>query len=113
MWSRYVHLHSEEMNDSIYQEAGMDDADDDTASTERRECGTCRETLAPHHEYCPRCGEPVTVAARETKQEATGDLAESMARVEDLSDREFRAFVMRRLEDDASPLSAHEPSSTD
>lgn len=116
MWSRYVHLTSEELNDAIYQETGQaEPADEHT--TERRNCGNCRETLAPHHEYCPRCGAPASEATRELKQEATSAIATGMVAAEDLSDREFRALVLRHLELDPSDLGGHEsppsPGSSD
>lgn len=90
MWDRYVHLTAEELNEDIFATAGVADADGSKADPERRSCGQCREALAPHHEYCSRCGSAVTPAARdevERLQEggleelATGDLTASERRI--------------------------------
>jgi len=101
MWSRYVHLHSEQMNDAIYQDAGMEDAGGDEQTTVRRECGQCRETLAPHHEYCPVCGSEQTAEAREVTEGAKDAADEELMVVEGPDGQ--RRFVEVRQVIDANP----------
>ncbi|MFC4549348.1 MULTISPECIES: tyrosine-type recombinase/integrase [Halorussus] len=111
MWEVYEHISGEQHNDSIFAKAGIVETDDANAlEQERRPCGNCRELLAPHHGYCPRCGEAASPETRELKGDAVSDLAEGMASIEDMSRREFRAFVLRRLDADPSALGAHEES---
>ncbi|MFC6825619.1 tyrosine-type recombinase/integrase [Halopelagius fulvigenes] len=66
MWETYEHIASEQHNSDIFAQAGVIDPEDrDGPSRERHPCGNCHETLAPHHEFCPRCGEPATPERRE------------------------------------------------
>lgn len=69
MWERYVHITAEELNDDIFADAGITDRDERTEQR-RRNCGNCRETLAPHHEFCPTCGEAATPQARSQVDDA-------------------------------------------
>lgn len=114
MWSTYEHISAEEHNEAIWEKAGVVDADEDSPDQRRRRCGNCTETLAPHHEYCPQCGEAVGKQARELRDEATSSIADGMVEVGDMSRREFRAFVLEQIQDDPSTLGTHEsPSSSD
>lgn len=63
MWSKYVHLHAEDMNETIFADSGAVEASSDHEKI-RHPCGNCRTTLAPHHRHCPNCGEPATPEAR-------------------------------------------------
>lgn len=64
MWQSYVHLHAEDMNEQIFADAGVIDSSDGI-DKQRHPCGNCRETLAPHHRHCPKCGSAVSPEARE------------------------------------------------
>lgn len=66
MWKRYVHLHAEDMNDTIYADAGMVDAENG-ATPRRKQCPNCRGTLPEWGDHCPSCGVPITHEAREAK----------------------------------------------
>lgn len=90
MWDRYVHLEAEELNDDIFAAAGVTDPDEDRSDPRRQSCGNCREPLAPHHEYCPRCGDAATPDTRNAIQEwqaegleelGEGDLTASERRI--------------------------------
>lgn len=98
MWERYVHVTAEEMTEEIFDTAGVVDSED-AHSVERDTCGNCRETVAPHAEYCPACGEPQSVSARDTRGAIITDIARSQADIGDLGRREFRALVLRKLAD--------------
>jgi len=96
MWERYVHVTAEEMTEEIFDTAGVVDSGD-AHSVDRRPCGNCRETVPPHADWCPACGEPLSPDARHERGAAIGDIAQGQADIEDLSRREFRALVLRRL----------------
>ena len=68
MWQVYEHIAGEEHNKDIFQAAGVTESDDEGPARERHPCGNCRETLAPQHEFCPNCGAPATMDAREALQ---------------------------------------------
>lgn len=100
MWERYVHLEAEELNDDIFAAAGITDPDEDRSDPTRQECGNCRESLAPHHEYCPRCGDAVSPESRDTVDEfvdrgidhlADGDLTASERRMVTTAIKAIRA----------------------
>lgn len=67
MWAVYEHIAGEEHNADIFRAAGVLDDTEDAGgqSAVRHPCGNCRETLAPHHQFCPVCGAPASVEARE------------------------------------------------
>jgi hypothetical protein len=113
MWATYEHIAADEHNSDIFEAAGIVEDDADGPSAERRPCGQCQEPLAPHHDYCPRCGTAASERARDLKQSSVTSLANGMADVEDLSRREFRSLVLKRIEADPSHLGAHdEPPSS-
>lgn len=113
MWATYEHIAGKEHNDAIFRDAGVVEDDGEGPAKERPPCGNCREVLAPHHDYCPRCGEAASESARQLQQSAIGSLGDGMADVQDMSRREFRSLVLSRLVDDASDLGGHdEPPSS-
>lgn len=100
MWDRYVHLEAEELNDDIFATAGITEPDEDRSDPRRRSCGNCRESLAPHHEYCPRCGDAVSPEKRSViddlqseglEELAEGDLTASERRIVSAALRAARA----------------------
>lgn len=113
MWEVYEHITSEEHNDDIFRRAGLGDDDADGPSAERHPCGNCREPLAPHHAYCPRCGAAATPETRELQDKAQDSLGRGMATIEDMDRREFRALVARELRLDPSKLGQADSPSED
>lgn len=115
MWSTYEHIAADEHNSDIFAAAGVLEEGNEGPSADRDTCGLCQEPLAPHHDYCPRCGEAVSEQARQVKNSAVGSLAEALAAIDDPERREHLAEALRGLESDASPLGSHEspPSSSD
>lgn len=113
MWATYQHIAGEEHNKDIFATAGLVDDTDDGPSKERRPCGNCQEPLAPHHQYCPRCGEAATGATRERKAEALSSLADGLAELDDAGRRRFVAQLLQEVDADPSMLGTHEsPSSS-
>lgn len=113
MWKTYLHISAEEHNEAIFQKAGVVETTEDGPTRERIPCSNCREPLAPHHHYCPRCGAGASKEARELASEAKSSVGEAMLDVDDMSRQEFRAFVLRRLDDDPSSLGVHDSASSD
>lgn len=113
MWPTYEHVTGQEHNNDIFAHAGVGEADDE-ATAERHPCGNCGETLAPHHEVCPRCFEPATREMRELFNSALGSLGSAQAELDDATRRQKRALVQRGILADAGVLGTHEsPSSTE
>ncbi|WP_135363414.1 tyrosine-type recombinase/integrase [Halosimplex halophilum] len=111
MWETYQHIAAEEHNADIFAHAGVGDADDGVEH-ERRPCGNCREPLAPHHEYCPRCGEPATQEARNRRDNAVAKLGEGQVDVEEMSRREFRAHLLAAVQANGEIADAHDADSS-
>lgn len=87
MWKTYEHIAAEEHNRSIFEKAGVVDADDESLEQARRRCGNCTETVAPHHEYCPKCGSAVSQDAREVQDSARDSTLDTIAELEDRLER--------------------------
>ncbi|WP_135302613.1 tyrosine-type recombinase/integrase [Haloarcula amylovorans] len=113
MWETYQHIAADEHNEDIFRVAGVVEDDGDGPSRERRPCGNCQEPLAPHHEYCPRCGEAASGATRERKTKAVGSLANALAELDDAGRREFVADLLQEVDADPSVLGTHESPSKD
>lgn len=115
MWSAYEHIAADEHNSDIFEAAGVLECESEGPSAERDTCGLCQEPLAPHHDYCPRCGEPVTERSRQLKNSAIDSLAEALATVDDPDRRAAIAELLQGVEADPSTLGTHEspPSSSD
>lgn len=107
MWTVYEHIASEEHNADIFAHAGIGETDDG-ADGERRPCSNCTEPLAPHHEYCPKCGEPATAESRSRQQNAIASLGAGGVDLEDMSRREFRAFMLRIVQSDGRVAAPHD-----
>ena len=114
MWSKYVHLTADELNEDIFATAGVGDADSEASDPTRRECGQCREKLAPHHEYCPRCGEAATPSARERVNEFHDVGVEKLADADlTASERRFLSTALKVARADNSAVHAADPPSSD
>lgn len=87
MWDNYVHLKAEDINDDIFAEAGIADADGGIEK-QRSVCGNCRETLAPHHNHCPNCGAAATQPRRELLEVVDELLVEEIATTNSRQTRE-------------------------
>lgn len=112
-WATYEHIAGEQHNDDIFVAAGVIDDDSEGPSRERLPCGNCREPLAPHHEYCPRCGEPATQEARNLKTTGQDALMSALAQIGDAERRQFIAEVARISRENPERLEAHEDPSED
>jgi integrase/recombinase XerD len=77
MWDTYEHITSAEHNEDIFREAGLLD-EVDGPDRVRKACGTCNRPLAPHHEYCPNCGQPATPGAQERTEETVDTILDAM-----------------------------------
>ena len=111
MWETYVHLHAEDMNNSIFADAG--EVEPDTReSPGRTNCGNCRETLAEHRDHCANCGEPATPEAQETLTSAISDGVDELGDA-DLSDTERQqvALAVKILQNDGALLPGRSESS--
>jgi len=71
MWAIYEHISAEQHNDDIFRQAGIVADDGEAPEQTRAACGNCRETLAPHHTFCPRCGAPADPSVREAVDTTT------------------------------------------
>lgn len=100
MWSVYEHIAGEEHNDAIFEKAGIA-ASDDSQTAARGSCGNCLETLAPHHEFCPRCGDPVSGRARQAVQETESVASEVMVNSEEQSKRATANVISAIAKSDA------------
>lgn len=107
MWEVYEHISGEQHNEAIWQAAGMAD-EEEGPDASRSRCPNCTELIAPHHDYCPQCGDEVSKAARDLKQSATSSLADGMVAVDDMSRQEFLAFVLQRIEEEPDRLGSIE-----
>ena len=112
MWEIYEHIAAHEHNDDIFSAVGFGETDDSGPSKERHPCGNCGETLAPHHQFCPRCAAPATPETRAKFTDALSKLSSGQAEVDDPDRRELRAAIMQGLLSDARALGDHESSST-
>lgn len=59
MWEVYEHITGTEHTDDIFREVGLIEGDAQHEKV-RKKCGNCSEPLAPHHEWCPVCTQPVS-----------------------------------------------------
>lgn len=98
MWATYEHITSAEHNEDIFREAGIVD-DDSGPDTVRKECGTCRHPLAPHHEFCPNCGDPATPGAADTVDEAADTIIETLTETQNPSARRELEQLLRDVLD--------------
>ncbi|MFC5278689.1 tyrosine-type recombinase/integrase [Halorubrum rubrum] len=110
MWETYEHIAAEEHNQSIFEKAGILEPDEDTLDRTRRRCGNCTETVAPHHDYCPQCGDAVSRDAREVQDAARDTTLDTIAELEDrlerLKTRELHSHVDSRGDHVAPPSSS-------
>lgn len=88
MWQVYEHIAGEEHNQDIFQAAGVTSNNDEGPNRERHPCGNCRETLAPQHEFCPSCGAPASMDAREALETERDAQFETAVESDDPGDRE-------------------------
>jgi integrase len=105
MWATYEHIAAEEHNDDIFAHAGIESDDSDPLSPEREQCGNCFEHVAPHHEFCPRCGAAVSARAQRHIDDAESE-ALALATDEDDPDRRRVAIELAQALDIDSELAA-------
>lgn len=110
-WETYEHIAAEEHNEDIFRAAGILEADGSEHSQQRHPCGNCHEPLAPHHEYCPRCGESASPESRERKRQAISAIAQALRGMDDDERSEFLADSVGELESDPSLMGHHESPS--
>lgn len=93
MWEIYEHISSSEHNEDIFREAGILE-DDQGPDRVRKNCGTCQAALAPHHDWCPNCGQPASPGAEDAlddgRDEVLGELVEA---TNPATRRELRALL--------------------
>jgi integrase len=100
MWETYQHVSAEEHNEGIFAAAGF--VADDGADRTRRPCGTCGERLAPHHDYCPVCGDAASPDARRRTDDATDTVLEELVRATDQATRQQLRSLLDAVESDPS-----------
>lgn len=98
MWETYEHIAAEEHNDDIFAHAGIEGDDSDPLSPEREQCGTCFEHVAPHHEFCPRCGTPVSADAQADIEAAKDDGYRLLEQMDDREKRRVVSAVVQELD---------------
>jgi len=91
MWETYEHIAGEQHANAIFDQAGVGDGGDDGPERTRDSCPTCHETVAPHHQWCPRCGMAVSKEARDEQQRIIQALARGQVAVGDVDRRSLRA----------------------
>lgn len=93
MWETYEHITSEEHNEDIFREAGVLDPEDGPERI-RKNCGTCQQPLAPHHDWCPNCGQPASPGAADDAEDAKDSVLESLVdETNPATRRELRALL--------------------
>lgn len=113
MWERYVHLKAEDMNETVFADAGM--IDEEEVSTPRRDrCPNCTETLPEWGEFCPTCAAPVSKQARDLIEEGEDAGIESLS-IEGLSagQRKVLARALGVIRSDPAGATGHGISSSD
>lgn len=81
MWATYEHITGQEHTEDIFRAAGVTDSAA-TPDRVRKQCGTCREPLAPHHEFCFNCGQPVSPGAEAEYQAFTDTVLAALVAAE-------------------------------
>lgn len=97
MWSRYVHLHAEDMNRSIAVDAGEVEPED-RDGTERKRCGNCHSTVPPHRKDCPNCGSVTDPEVRTSIEGLLEALDEELVRADSAETRERLLDTRRTIE---------------
>jgi len=98
MWATYEHISSDEHNEDIFRAAGVIDADEGP-DTVRKECGNCRSALAPHHEFCPQCGEPASPGAADAVDDGAETILEQLEQASNPAEIEELTDLLRTLRD--------------
>ncbi|OIB59370.1 hypothetical protein BBD46_01450 [Natrialba sp. SSL1] len=93
MWETYEHITSEEHNDDIFREAGLLDPEEGPDRI-RKNCGNCQQPLAPHHDWCPNCGQPSSPGAKDTAEDGKETVLEALVdETNPTTRRELRALL--------------------
>jgi len=108
MWETYEHITSEEHNADIFREAGVA-SDDEGPDRVRKHCGQCRTPVAPHHEFCPQCGQALTAAADEEVESHREAIVDDMIESESPTQRRDLQQVLSDL-DEREDLAHSDPS---
>lgn len=77
MWRTYEHITGEEHNKDIFREAGLLDREAGPQKI-RKDCGNCNQPLAPHHEWCPNCGDPASPGAAESVEDTVDTVLDAL-----------------------------------
>lgn len=109
MWQVYEHISGAQHNEAIFAAAGIAESEDGPDAS-RAPCANCTEPIAPHHDFCPKCGEPVSHQARQAKGKAVDSITGQFADIRSPTRQEIRAKTLRSLDIDARPLDAHDDS---
>jgi len=96
MWETYEHVSSDEHNEDIFRAAGVI-SDDAGPETVRKECGNCRSALAPHHEYCPQCGNAVSPGAAADVDDTADTILERLETTSNPAELEELTQLLREL----------------
>lgn len=94
MFDQYVHLAAEDVNNDIFEAAGIVEETDE-GKRRRKHCGNCNEPIAPHHRHCANCGAPATQPRRELLELVDDLLVEEIADTDDRQIREDLVEVRR------------------
>lgn len=98
MWATYEHITSEEHNADIFAEAGVLETEA-TPDRVRKNCGTCGEPLAPHHEWCPNCGQPASPGAADCAENASDTVLDALVDATNPALRRELRGLLEELED--------------
>ncbi|WP_331232748.1 site-specific integrase [Natronorarus salvus] len=98
MWRIYEHISSDEHNDDIFREAGLLDPDDGPDRV-RKDCGNCRTAIAPHHEFCPNCGQPASPGAAGDVADGKNTILEELVDAANPALREELAELLDRIDE--------------
>ena len=96
MWETYEHISSDEHNKDIFRAAGVITADEGP-ETVRKECGNCRSALAPHHEFCPQCGNAVSPGAAADVDDTAETILERLETTSNPAELEELTQLLRDL----------------
>lgn len=114
MWETYEHITAAEHNESIFEQAGVIDESDETEDTTRKTCGNCHESIAPYHQYCPRCGDPATAEARNVYEMGQNSITDDLRETDDPELEDLLLDMLDRTRERPDTLGAHDsPPSSD
>lgn len=97
----YSRVTDEEMNDAIFDDYEIGEADaDDPAGPVLEECPLCDATLRGGEDFCPSCAAPLDSTASEKLDAFESRVREFMISADDADDRAFAARAAERADSD-------------